>query len=51
MPVKGVFEELFCPSNECVGIGVGHRDSDDENVASSSVKTDTVAGTFKLHVR
>ena len=33
----------------CIGIGDGHRDSHVENDASGSVKSDTVAGTFKQH--
>ena len=34
---------------QCNRVGDGRRDSDDENDASTSVKTDAVAGTFKQH--
>ena len=36
---------------QCIGVGDGYKDSDDENDATGSVKTDTVAGTFKQHSR
>ena len=47
MKYCGIYDTLSL--KQCIGIGDGHSDSDDENVASGSVKIDTVAGTFKQH--
>ena len=43
---------LICDTfslKQCIGIGLGRRDSDDETDASGAVMSDTVAGTFKQH--
>ena len=44
------YAETLSPSNDVLpAVGDGCRDSNDHNEVSSSVKTDTVAGTFKQH--
>ena len=45
MKYLGIYDTLSL--KQCIGVGDGRRDSDDENDASNSNNTDTVAGTFK----
>ena len=47
MKYCGIYDTLFLKL--CVGVGDGCRDSEDENDASGSLESDTVAGTFKQH--